>query len=168
MMEKSDRNNNLNSDAIVQDSWLLAIQNLLKQSKVSFLASSGEFGPESTMAPYAVYHGKVLLHLSKLAKHTGNIERVPNIGLMICTPEMSGESPLALARLSLQGQVSKVADEQLIAAKEVYLKSIPDAEALFSFTDFQLFQFTPESVHWVGGFGKARKVSLQKWQTITQ
>jgi len=86
---------------------------------------------------------------------------------MICTPETESSSPLALPRLSLQGEAAPVSIDQLAAAKVAYLKNIPEAEPLFSFGDFRLFLFTPAFIHWVGGFGKARKISPQQWHKLT-
>ena len=149
------------------NNWAAEIQTLLGQSKVCFLATQGKHGPETSMAPYAIHQGNMLFHLSRLAQHTTNIETNPAIGLMICTPETAADSPLALPRLSLQGEVMLIGDLQLEAAKAAYLNAIPDAESLFSFADFQLFQFMPSRIHWVGGFGKARNISLEKWQVIS-
>jgi hypothetical protein len=149
------------------NNWAADIQTLLGQSKVCFLATQGKHGPETSMAPFTIYHGTALLHLSKLARHTSNIEKCSSIGLMICTPEDAADSPLALPRLSLQGKATPVGKKEFESAKSAYLKVIPDAEPLFSFTDFRLFQFTPSSIHWVGGFGKARNISLEKWQNIS-
>jgi len=142
------------------------IQMLLHQSKICFLATQGEFGAETSMAPFALHGALVLSHLSSLAKHTENIERDANIGLMICTPETAGASPLSLPRLSMQGEITLVAEDQLQAAKAAYVQQIPDAEILFSFADFKLFQFSAARVYWVGGFGKARKVPLEQWQRL--
>lgn len=150
----------------MSDDWQAGIQNLLKQSQVCFLATQGEQGPETSMAPYAIHHGNILLHLSKLAKHADNIESNPVAGLMICTPETMADSPLALPRLSFQGEVTPVSEKQLEAARKAYLKTIPDAGPLFGFGDFRLFQLTPSYIHWVGGFGKARKVSPEEWQEM--
>ncbi len=162
MRENRDRDSGSGS-AVKDDSWQEGIQQLLKQSRVSFLSTMGEHGPETSMAPFAIYQGNVLLHLSALAKHSTNIERQACIGLMICTAETADEPPLALPRLSLQGKVTLVSEEQLAAAKIAYLNNIPDAEQLFSFGDFRLFQLAPSVIHWIGGFGKARKVSLHQW-----
>ena len=151
----------------MSDRWQEGIKALLSHSKISFLATQGKHGPETSMVPFAICEGYVLLHLSKLAAHTTNIENSASIGLMICTPEARGNSPLALPRLSLQGEVRLVTDEEFETAKLTYLKALPDAEQLFAFTDFSLFQFKPESIHWVGGFGKARKVTLGQWHSIT-
>jgi len=146
--------------------WQTEVKTLLSQSRIGFLATQGELGPETSMAPYAIHHGKILLHLSKLARHTTNIETNPSIGVMICTPETMEDSPLALPRLSLQGEVTPVKDAQLEAVRQTYLKAIPDAEPLFGFGDFCLFEFTPSHVYWVGGFGSARNISLEKWHSI--
>ena len=167
MEEEVNQKNSACSKSIKPDSWQQGVQQLLRQSRTACLASMGEHGPEASMAPFAIHDGNMLLHLSALAKHTGNIEREANIGLMICTAETVSDSPLALPRVSLQGKVTAVGAEDLAAAKQAYLKSIPDAEPLFAFADFRMFQFSPVRVHWVGGFGKARKVSLQQWQSMT-
>lgn len=119
------------------------------------------------MAPYAVFHGAVLLHLSRLARHTGNIAARSAAGLMICTPETLAESPLALPRLALRGEICPVVEEEYEAAKRRYLHSIPDAEPLFAFADFNLYQFDPADVHWVGGFGEARSIGLKEWQALS-
>ncbi|OIO71396.1 MAG: hypothetical protein AUJ57_07145 [Zetaproteobacteria bacterium CG1_02_53_45] len=152
----------------MSEGWQQGIHDLLSRTRVSFLATVGKHGPETSMAPFAIHHGNVLLHLSKLAKHTANIENHPHIGLMICTPEGSAASPLALPRLSLQGEVTIVSAEQLESAKAAYLLQIPDAEQLFSFGDFRLFQFTPTHINWVGGFGKARIISPDQWRCLSR
>ncbi len=167
MAVDKDLNSSEGTDTSEPDSWMQGVQQLLIESRISFLASMGEHGPETSMAPFAIHEGKILLHLSSLAKHTRNIERKANIGMMICTPERLDDSPLALPRLSLQGKATHVDDEDMADEKLAYLKRIPDAEQLFSFADFCLFQLTPSHIYWVGGFGKARKVSLQQWQALT-
>ncbi|MDQ6997638.1 MAG: pyridoxamine 5'-phosphate oxidase family protein [Mariprofundus sp.] len=155
------------ADILINNNWLQDIQQLFKQSRVALIATTGLHGPEASMAPFAVHKVNILLHLSALAKHTGNIEREPNIGLMVCTPESIADSPLALPRITLQGQLLPVGHADLAAAKAAYLTRIPDAEQLFSFADFRLFQFSPARIHWVGGFGSARKVSLAQWKSLT-
>jgi len=150
------------------DKWQVGIQSLLNQSRVCFLATQGEHGSEASMAPFAIHQGNVLLHLSKLAKHTANIETNPTIGLIICTPETAAGSPLALPRLSFQGEVTPVADETFKAAKQAYLNVIPDAEPLFSFADFQFFEMRPSYIRWVGGFGKARSIAIETWYKLME
>jgi len=148
------------------DNWQEEVSQLLQQCRIGFLATVGEHGPETSMAPFAIYQGSIVLHLSALARHTKNITKHANVGFMICTPETAGNSPLSLPRLSLQGNISLISSECFEAAKQDYLKWIPDAELLFSFEDFKLFQITPSHIQWVGGFGSARKVSIETWRKL--
>ena len=152
----------------MSENWQQGIHTLLRKSSVSFLATQGSDGPETSMAPYAVFNGLILLHLSSLAKHRHNIEQNSHIGLMICSPESELVSPLSLPRLSMQGDITDVCEERFVVAKEAYLKKIPDAEPLFGFADFRLFEFTPKQINWVGGFGKARMVSSMQWQELSR
>jgi len=146
--------------------WQEEVSQLLQQCRIGFLATQGEHTPETSMAPFAMYQGNILLHLSSLARHSKNILNQPNVGFMICTPETEHQSPLALPRLSLQGKIELVPDAHLSASKEVYIERIPDAEQLFSFTDFKLFQIVPRDMQWVGGFGSARKVNVDSFQQV--
>lgn len=142
------------------------ITSLLSGCRIGFLATQGQHGPETSMAPYAIYQGNILLHLSKLAKHTGNITNQPKAGFMICTPETAADSPLALPRLSLQGDITAVPKQEYEDAKRTYLQSIPDAEPLFEFSDFSLFKLIISDIHWVGGFGSAGNVSVKSWNQL--
>ncbi|HXH72764.1 MAG TPA: pyridoxamine 5'-phosphate oxidase family protein [Mariprofundaceae bacterium] len=146
--------------------WQQAVRELLETSRIAFLSTIGGNGPETSMAPYAVWQGDVLLHLSRLARHTANIARDPRIGLMICTPETMAESPLALPRISLSGIASIVDEQRLAEGRSAYLQRIPDAEALFSFPDFRLFRVDIQHIHWVGGFGMARSIPRQGWRDL--
>ena len=150
----------------MSDNWHQDILTVLTSTHIAFLSTQGAAGPETSMCPFAINDDDILLHLSSLAKHTKNIKQHPQVSLMICTPESKNISPLALPRLSLQGSIQKTAERNTEVAKETYLAKIPDAEPLFSFSDFSLYQMKIHHVHWVGGFGKARKVSLETWRTL--
>jgi len=118
------------------------------------------------MTPFAMCQGNILLHLSSLARHSKNIRNHSNVGFMICTPETAHQSPLALPRLSLQGKIELVSDAFLSDSKAVYIERMPDSEQLFSFADFKLFQLIPQDMQWVGGFGSARKISIDSWYSF--
>ncbi|MDX8405330.1 MAG: pyridoxamine 5'-phosphate oxidase family protein [Mariprofundus sp.] len=142
------------------------VRELLASSRIAFLATEGEHGPESSMAPYVLYAGNPLLHLSGLARHTKNLRACAQVGLMICTPERDDESVLALPRLSLQGRVVEIEDAAFAQAKENYLQRIPEAEQLFTFADFSLLCLQVERIYWIAGFGSAREISLTCWQQM--
>jgi hypothetical protein len=46
------------------------------------------------------------------------------------------------------------------------LAKIPEAEELFSFSDFSLFVINPTSVRYVAGFGRAMSLTAQSVQTV--
>jgi len=165
-MQSWQRNSQLGD--LMSEAWTQDIQLLLSQTKVAFLSTQGALGPESSMAPFAIFEGKVLLHLSQLARHSKNIQQTPNIGLMICTPETKESSPLALPRISFTGVIEKVSPTDLVKAKSCYLDAIPDAAPLFDFTDFTLYQLCINEVFWVGGFGSARKIPLETWLELSE
>lgn len=148
------------------ENWQEEVSQLLQQCRIGFLASQGEHGPETSMAAFAMYQGNILLHLSSLARHSKNILNQSHVGFMICTPEIEYQSPLALPRLSMQGKIELVPDTLLNVSKEIYLERIPDAEQLFSFADFKLFQMVPSDMQWVGGFGSARKIDVDHFQCM--
>jgi len=149
-----------------RDEWQHQLADLLGHCRIGFLATQGRDGPESSMAPYALHDGGILLHLSRLARHTANIAEHASAGFMICTPETSMASPLALPRLSLQGSMTPVPPDGLDVARQAYLQVIADAGPLFGFADFGLYHLDPARIHWVGGFGKARDISRAAWQNI--
>lgn len=146
--------------------WREAARSLMANARIGFLATQGEHGPESSMAPFAVHEGIILLHLSALARHTANLKRHAQAGFMVCTPETAMGSPLALPRLSLQGEARPLAANDLEAGRATYLLVIPEAEPLFRFGDFRLFGLQPERIQWVGGFGAAHRMSRQQWQGL--
>lgn len=148
------------------DNWQDEITKVLQSTHIAFLSTQASNTPETSMTPFAIFEDKLLLHLSGLARHSKNIQAHAEVGLMICTPEQPEQSPLALPRISFNGTITPVADEQLQHATKTYLARIPDAEPLFSFADFTLYQLNVNEVYWVGGFGSARKVSTESWRKL--
>jgi len=150
----------------MNNDWKADIQTLLSNTRTAFLSTQGDKSPETSMCPYAVFQGDIVLHLSGLAKHSKNLNNSKQVGLMICTPESPDNSPLALPRLSFTGHVETVPDSEIPASQKAYLQNIPDAEPLFSFPDFTLYRFKVDVVFWVGGFGKARQIPLETWKSL--
>jgi len=150
----------------MNNDWKADIQILLNNTRTAFLSTQGDKSPETSMCPYAVFQGDIVLHLSALAKHSKNLINSNQVGLMVCTPESPGNSPLALPRLSFTGQIQTVPEAEQVDYQKAYLQNIPDAEPLFSFPDFTLYRFKVGAVFWVGGFGKARQIPLETWKTL--
>ena len=150
----------------MNNDWKADIQTLLSNTRIAFLSTQGDKSPETSMCPYAVFQGDIVLHLSGLAKHSKNLNNSNQAGLMICTPESPDNSPLALPRLSFTGHIETVSEAEQADYQKAYLQNIPDAEPLFSFPDFTLYRFKTRAVFWVGGFGKARQIPLETWKSL--
>ena len=105
-----------------------------------------------------------LIHVSQLSLHTQNLLARPTAGLTVGESDDGEGDPQLLARLNLQGTVSVLERDTppYLAAKARYLERLPDAEQLFGFSDFVMFGFAPEKVHYVGGFARAYRFSAEK------
>lgn len=114
--------------------------------------------PFVSMVPVAWLPGAVAVaHVSRLAPHTGDLERSPQASLMLIAPRKEGDDPQALARLSLQVRAELLprdspADE---AARAAYLARFPRAEQTFGLGDFVMVRLEPRSARYVAGFGRA-------------
>ena len=98
-----------------------------------------------------------LMLLSRLARHTNNLDRDPRASLLfVRAPPAGGESMTAL-RLTVTGRCLRVADAE---SRALYLARYPEASRYAGFSDFSIFQFRIEAGHLVAGFG--RIVSLTR------
>lgn len=102
----------------------------------------------------------VVFHLSRLALHTRNLLADPNISLALTEPDGGHVNPQQLARLSLQGQVRRVAREasDYGGLREHYLARFPRAAPMFGFGDFDMFWFLPQRGRYVEGFGRTHEM----------
>ncbi|MDH3233954.1 MAG: CREG family protein [Alphaproteobacteria bacterium] len=100
----------------------------------------------------------LVLHLSRLASHTGRLSKNPHVALLISEGDDGRDDPQTLARLSITGLIEHVPREhgQHPSYRGIYLQRLPEAEPRFSFSDFELFRFVPGEIRFVGGFARAR------------
>ncbi len=106
----------------------------------------------------------LVLHLSRLAKHTRNLEAEPRVSLALSEPDDGLGDPQQLARLTLQGRIDAVDcdDQRYEELKALYLARLPDAEMMFQFADFSLYRFVPESGRYVEGFASSHAINAEK------
>jgi hypothetical protein len=71
-----------------------ALRTLFATQRVAALGTLGEDGrPFVSMVPFAVEpaSGQVVIHVSGLAAHTGNLQRHPQVSLLVMQAEVAGE-----------------------------------------------------------------------------
>jgi putative heme iron utilization protein len=125
---------------------------LLRSIRTATLATlSGSGSPFATLTTIATdYDGAPILLLSKLAHHTGNLERDGRCSLLLA--QGGRGDPLAHPRLTL---VAKAARTQRPTARARFLARNPKAQLYADFPDFSFWRAEIEAVHLNGGFARA-------------
>jgi putative heme iron utilization protein len=100
---------------------------------------------------------RIYLHLSRLALHTQHLLADPHMSLFIAEPDGPEKNPLALRRINLQGQAAQLPPDAPSHGeiKKRYLSRFPQAEMMFGFGDFALWELRLEDAHFVLDFGQA-------------
>jgi len=126
-------------------------------------------------APYASFVAYVpdedfsgfLIHVSCLAPHTQNLLADARATLAITEQDQGKGDPQTLMRVSIQGRVIGLerdsSDYQ--RARMLYLRRLPDAGQLFTFSDFILFRFIPLQIRFVAGFARTWDMSPEQLQS---
>lgn len=139
----------------VQQAWS-ALTDGVRTAVLLTLRSGRPFGSH---VPYVFGSDwtRAYLHLSRLALHTQHLLEDPRLSLFIAEPDGSEKNPLALRRLNLQGEAAMLPRDASTyeEMKERYLERFPQAEMMFGFSDFALWELRLEEAHFVLGFGQA-------------
>jgi putative heme iron utilization protein len=100
--------------------------------------------------------GAPVLLLSRLARHTQNLDADPRGSLLFEPVDMAAGDPLALGRVTVMGTLAPIAadDPRLAVARARFLARHPDASAYAGFADFRFFAMAVERAHFIGGFGR--------------
>ena len=151
---------------VLHDDLYLDIADLIFHHRWAALVTSTKELPSVSMVAYATDAREMglLLFLSQLAPHTRQLIKNPVCCLGVSQGDDGVVDPQTLSRISLNGQVSRVArdDSRFDEWKQVYCKRLPASERLFGFADFSLFLFRPEHGRYVGGFGQAHNLTTQQ------
>lgn len=142
-----------------------ALRALITDRRVAALGTLDAADPAQpfvSMVPYAVLPGEAALvvHLSGLAAHTGNLAAHPRASLLVTAAEADGEPVHALARVSLDVVAETPARDSPLwrAARDAYLARFPEAEPMTALGDFRFVLLRPAGARQVAGFGAARTV----------
>ena len=139
----------------VQRAWSALVQDV----RTAVLLTMRNGRPFGSHVPYVFGSDwtKAYLHLSRLALHTQHLLADPNVSLFIAEPDGPEKNPLALRRINLMGQAAQLSPDapSYGELKERYLSRFPQAEMMFGFGDFALWELRLEDAHFVLGFGQA-------------
>ena len=140
-----------------------ALRDLLLARRTAALGTRDEQdGVFVSMVPFAIdaEAQSLLLHVSALAAHTGNMQRHPRVSLLVCAAEPDGEPVHALQRVTLDAIAGTLAPDSAAAhsARTVYLNRFPEAEPMTALGDFRFVRLQLLGARQVAGFGAARSL----------
>lgn len=132
---------------------------MIRETRVAALGTLHDGEPNLALVAYAfaVDFSAFYIHVSKLGKHTIDMENDPRVGLLITETDDRRADPQTLARVSMRGTAVMLprTDPGYLQVKNIYLERFPEAEQLFSLGDFNIWKITPKSGRFVAGFGRA-------------
>jgi putative heme iron utilization protein len=136
---------------------------LIRNQRQAALATLRDGAPFVSMVAYAPEPdlGGVLLHLSRLAAHTGQLLANPAASLLIAESDDGRDDVQTLARITLVGTAVPLQEAERAAGRELYLARLPAAAQLFELPDFVLFRFVPSEARYVGGFARAYTLTAE-------
>jgi putative heme iron utilization protein len=107
--------------------------------------------------------GGFLMLLSRLSLHTRSLLEHPSASLAISEPDTGTGNPQTLARVSIQGEATPIAEDMpgYAEARAVYEKRLPASYPLFGFGDFLLFRLVPREARFVAGFARAYTLTAE-------
>jgi heme iron utilization protein len=132
---------------------------LIHSTRVAALGTLHEGEPNLAMVAYAFAadFSAFYIHVSKLGKHTTDMENDPRLSLLIVEADDRRADPQTLARVSIRGMAEMLPrnDPDYAQIRKIYLERFPEAEHLFNLGDFNIWKITPKGGRFVAGFGRA-------------
>ncbi len=109
--------------------------------------------PFGSLMPYSLDdQGRPIFLISTMAMHTQNLQADPRASLFVTEPDAAGD-PLGSSRVTLIGNVVRIPEPDLAAARTVYLTRYLDSKYWVDFDDFFFYRMDVLDVYYVGGFG---------------
>jgi len=137
----------------------LTLARLLRETRIAALGTVHNGEPNLAMVAIAGESdfSAFYIHVSKLGKHTGDMEKDPHVSLLLTEADDGRPDPQTLARVSLNGTAEMLPRtvSHYPQIKHTYLARFPEAEQFFSLGDFNLWRISPKGGRFVAGFGKA-------------
>ena len=149
-------------DRTGMDEFRAEAEALLRLRRFGILSTHSEAAPGypfGSLASYAVDDkGRPVFLFSSLALHTQNAAANPRVSLTVFDPAAE-ERPQTAPRVTVVGDMAPVPQDEVAAARALYLERHPEAEDYSQFGDFALYRLTVRDIYFVGGFARAGWVS---------
>jgi putative heme iron utilization protein len=114
------------------------------------LTATGD--PWASFITYGLLRGAPVLCVSNLAEHGRNLLADQRASIAVVAPTADPD-PVTTKRVTLAGIVERPRGDELAAAREAHLASVPAAQHYLDFSDFTLWVLRVARVRWFGGAG---------------
>jgi heme iron utilization protein len=143
---------------------------LLRTQRIAALGTISDTAPLVSMvlyvaaADFSAFH----IHVSQLAQHTQALHQDRRVSLMIVEPDSGETDPQLLARVSIRGDATETPPTagNYVEVKSAYLEKFPRAAVTFGLGDFMLYEITPSTARYVGGFGKIFDLEAEDFRQV--
>jgi putative heme iron utilization protein len=136
-----------------------ALARLVCDTRIAALGTIHDGEPNLAMVAVAFEadFSAFYIHVSRLGKHTADMQRNPHVSLLITEIDDGRADPQTLVRVSIQATAEMIprSTPDYLRVKEIYLARFPEAEQLFGLGDFNLWRISPKGGRFVAGFGRA-------------
>lgn len=141
-----------------------ALRRLLDVRPTAALATLHRGEPAVSMVPFVLHAGGLVIHVSALATHTGDLRAHPRAALLVTAADDAAVPPQALPRVALDVEAEELpaGGPAAAAARAAYLARFPEAAITFELADFTLFTLRPRHARLVAGFGRARSLTGER------
>ena len=150
----------------------LTLARLIRATRVAALGTLRTDAPLVSLALYCPEDdfSAFVLHVSRLAWHTQDMERDARVSLSITEADDGRADPQTLMRVSLRGAVERVASEggEYARLKARWLERYPESAQTFELADFAFWRLTPADARFVAGFGRTHNLAPQDLREAAQ
>ena len=120
--------------------------------------------PFGSVMPYGLDQtGNPTFLISAIAIHTQNLQYSPKASLLV-VEAAADEDPLEKARVTIMGEITPVAEEDLAMVKGNYLDQHQEANQWVNFGDFAFYRMKIIDLYFVGGFGVMGRVTAEEYR----
>lgn len=152
---------------ILELSYAERVRTLIHLQQVGSLSTLSEKHsgwPFGSVMPYGLDQtGNPTFLISTMAIHTQNLRHNPKASLLIIEAA-ADEDPLGKARVTIMGEITQVAEEDLAVIRESYLNQHQEARYWVDFGDFAFYRMKIIALYFVGGFGVMGWVTEEEYQ----
>ena len=105
----------------------------------------------------------ILIYASDLAQHTKNILQNQKVSFTLFSLTKEADKQDS-KRLTLQGCMKKVSDDEYDVCKQRFHRFFPKSKAYENMHDFNIYKISIKHARWIGGFGQIAWLKEDKWK----